>query len=934
MFLFLYGIHTDNHANFFCVDEDSKSVHLRMLVYEPYILLLPEMDLEDFDESAFLEELGCREQILGLELVTKTPLVGFTNNRQDTLIRLNFVNLASCNAARPHIRKLIKDGAIGIRCIIHEKIQPHLQILHDMKLRLQSWIEVDNRVKLNRQSGDRDISHALRFYWCSQNQIKPLTTFRPAPRLNVICVRLFALSNSSTKSNIYSPNASEKRDEIKGIGVKMLHKPGSHIITGKNEKQILVQFNNTIIRNDIHIFVHSSDGQVGNCLLYIVRRCKMLGMVLYLPMAKNIRPKENWYDNRMYELSHPGRESIDIVDILKKFMVSPPLDGYTLLDALQHGKIVKDKDKNHLVLQNVNYIRINTFSVGLKVAEDLRLFLYLMSDIMIDNNFIDNNMMLSKSCDLSLSHIILKGQQKRVFNCFVRKYCLENIYINHQQLDSNFIIVKKPRCESSFPDPEWLKNRVSTDTRNTQKTLNQYIGLGESKTRVKSDKRFTGGFVITPLAGFYQKPEHAVCTLDFASLYPSIIEGERICYMRVVYDRSLLTDQRATLQYVPLDDFTCAVFVLKYDDRPVYSITDKIISEITENRKNVRLQMKATTDRFLLQSLDAQQLTCKVLQNGAYGFLGSDTSGLSCMALAAAICVIGQYYNKTVRHLALSKFGCICVGGDTDSVFLQFPTDPLLVDRSEILADIYMRAHQFEKYATQIFPYPNRLEFEAMKLPCLLTDRKKTYACKEYGPEQNAWEGKGKTVIKGMVIKKRDRCLFVQDIGHSMLELILGGHENQTIVDHFQTKLRTFNRSPQSIEELYDYIITTSLGSTYKCEDTIALRIAGQLSEENGISPPIGSRLRFVVCVADHPKLIDRVSTTQVFLTQGKELDIEYYLNKQLKLAIKQLLSLDHHQLLFKQIDVVITNYLTGLQQKRNGQMTLLSFIQNKKTKY
>jgi DNA polymerase elongation subunit (family B) len=917
MLLFLYGIQqTSRDIDVFCVDEESKSVHLRIVDYEPYVLLLPE-DMDDFDESILLESLG--EKVTGIELVTKTPLIGFTNHRKDTLIQVNFIDNLAYYAGIRQIKKSIEDGetiGIKIRCILHEKIPLHLQLLHITGLQLQSWVEVDDRVKLTRRSSDQYVSHAKRFYRCNKNQIQP-APFRPIPHLNVLCVQIFARSNNSTQSNIYAPDANEELDEIKAIGIKMLHKPDTHIITHKSERQILYQFNNIIVHNDVHILVHSSDGQVGDCLLYITRRCKRLGTVCNLSMGRT-PPQEHWFDNRMYELSHPGREAIDVVDILKKFMVSPPLDGYTLLDALYHQKIVKDKEK-HLILQNMDYIPINTMSPWSKVLTDLSLFLCLMSDIIRDNNFICNNMMLSKSCDLSLSHIVLKGQQKRVFNCFVRKYHDEDIYINHEQLNNNFVVVQKPRCESSFPDPEWLETGV---IKHTQKTLSNY--MGGKDTVQKTNKRFAGGFVITPVSGFYVEPQDAVCTLDFASLYPSIIEGEKICYMRVVYDRLLLTDTRATLQYIPLDDHTCAVFVLKYDGCPVSSITDKIIAEITQNRKNVRQQMKTVTDPFLHQSLDAQQLTCKVLQNGAYGFLGSDTSGLSCMALAAAICVIGQYYNKTVRYTALKKFGCRCVGGDTDSVFLQFPTDPSL-DHKSIIADVYKRAHEFEEYATQLFPSPNRLEFESMKLPCLLTSRKKTYACIEYGSDPNKT---GKIVVKGMVIKKRDRCIFVQMIGSRMLESLLKKCTNTMIVDQFISDLKNFNRSPKTTEDLYPYVITTALGSTYKC-DTIALRIAKQMSEENG-TPTIGTRLRFVVYANDSKKLVDKVCTPQVFLTQGRELDIDYYLNKQLRLAIKQLLSLDCHHLLFQKIDLENTQFLTRLHQKRNGQMSLLHFMQKK----
>ena len=132
--------------------------------------------------------------------------------------------------------------------------------------------------------------------------------------------------------------------------------------------------------------------------------------------------------------------------------------------------------------------------------------------------------------------------------------------------------------------------------------------------------------------------------------------------MRICYNRKWLDDPRATKQYIPLDDTTCVVLISHYDNIPVQTITDKLVSSVMKNRKEVRTKMKSVSDPFILQSLDAQQLCCKVLQNAFYGACGSDTFAIPCTAVAASVCVIGQWMNKTVRYTALLN-GCICVYG-------------------------------------------------------------------------------------------------------------------------------------------------------------------------------------------------------------------------------------------------------------------------------
>lgn len=87
--------------------------------------------------------------------------------------------------------------------------------------------------------------------------------------------------------------------------------------------------------------------------------------------------------------------------------------------------------------------------------------------------------------------------------------------------------------------------------------------------------------------------------------------------------------------------------------------------------------------------------------------------------------------------LAMTSYGCRCVGGDTDSVFVQFPTSPSLLSRDDIMGSIYQQARELELFASGMFPPPNKLEFETVKSPCLLSSKKKTYACLEYPCETN-----------------------------------------------------------------------------------------------------------------------------------------------------------------------------------------------------
>jgi DNA polymerase elongation subunit (family B) len=400
--------------------------------------------------------------------------------------------------------------------------------------------------------------------------------------------------------------------------------------------------------------------------------------------------------------------------------------------------------------------------------------------------------------------------------------------------------------------------------------------------------------------------------------------GYNICFMRVCYDQKWIEDERATKQYIPLDDETCCVFISHYDGVPVQSITDVLVRDVMTNRTRTRAKMKTVTDPFQYQSLDAQQLCCKVLQNAVYGACGSETFPIMCTALAASVCTIGQWMNKTVRNLAMER-GCICVYGDTDSVMVQFATDPALVTREAILADIYRQARVLEHDATALFPTPNAVEFEALKLPFLMTDRKKTYAAYEFPPGPQGWQRTPTLLIKGFAVKKRDRCPMVQTIGLELVRRLLA-REVADIVPWFRDQIR-FPSRPRTLAALGPFVISCRLNEVYKQSNVIGPVLADQYEAECGVRPEPGNRLKYVVVYfEDGRKHYQSTMTPEAFLQSTRHLDVAYYLQKQLMLSLQQVLN--QHPQVNADLQQCIRAQVTHQHHARRGIQTLHACIQ------
>ena len=59
--------------------------------------------------------------------------------------------------------------------------------------------------------------------------------------------------------------------------------------------------------------------------------------------------------------------------------------------------------------------------------------------------------------------------------------------------------------------------------------------------RTSTEGGFEGAFVLDPIPDYYTLP---IATLDFASLYPSIMMAHNLCYTTLIRDRRVLKQLR------------------------------------------------------------------------------------------------------------------------------------------------------------------------------------------------------------------------------------------------------------------------------------------------------------------------------------------------------------------------------------------------------
>jgi DNA polymerase elongation subunit (family B) len=1006
----------------FCVNETNESITLVIdpTTWKPFILVsvdgpdaptardtaIVQDALEQVDDAVSFGKGG-----LTAEPVMMTPLLGFTNNRKDVLWRLRFDDPAYHNRIIKHLTEhgigpKIDPSSAGLEAVAdsndttyrpkdvtvrHEQMKPVDQFLFTSGLRIASWIEVTAGLRPMHSA----TTSSSQCFMIGAGNINALETPpMPVPPLTLAYIRVDALSSSATRTNLFGADPTRAEDVLQCIAVtvtrldKPKDKPIEHVLLAseyKDERSLLVGFRELISSANPHVLCECTD--VRDDIRYLHRRALVYGKddvrrnwTQRLPMDLGLStidghfPREIVYEGRELDVTHLGRERFDLRAVLKKYMVSPPLDGCTLIDALAHPKLVRTKSDvllpDETVVNPLSHVNDKVLRMKQEVA--------VMIAVIVDNNLIPGQLALCTACDLPLFKICERGQGTRTRNTFFRAHMAENLYWNIEQLETNFVVVKRAKKDTMYADPPFIKNpsladlvlppsssssssvlgkrdRVPATKTFTSTTTNNKKQKRKKKKKNKkkrqslfdlfgsdvtisnhdviaatiaaaakeSDRRFVGGAVFEPEAGHYTDPRHAITTIDWGSLYPSSIVSERICYMRVVYDKKWLDDPDCVIAYVPLDDHYAVPIVVSYKGEHPRTITDVITADVMQCRAKAKKAMKAAPDDFTRAACDALQLSYKIVQNSLYGFLGAVTSGLCCIALSVWTTQCGQWLNKHARYTAIAEYFCRCVYGDTDSIMLQWPLLSDLVDRDAVLSAIHAKAVAFGKAITARSRKPQIDEFESLKIPSLFTRKKKTYAAIEYDDKFNAWNGHGHLLEKGLAFKKRDRCSAVNVMGSAMLKKTLMGASPDELVTLFDTHITGFNPTPATKDDLMPYVLTVELNTEYKCENSLALDLASQLQRDTGARPAPGTRIKYVVQY--HTDGRQHYCCGRPLLSflgdPTARLSHSYYLAKQFLLPTKQILDLQPTT--YRRLQAVVHRRIEVLENIAIGQRTL-----------
>ena len=428
----------------------------------------------------------------------------------------------------------------------------------------------------------------------------------------------------------------------------------------------------------------------------------------------------------------------------------------------------------------------------------------------------------------------------------------------------------------------------------------------------EGDTGYEGAIVISPKIGMYL--ETPVAVLDFNSLYPSSMIGENlspdtfVCMKtynaagKLIEYEGIAPEKVRTIlncheiSYDVKDDdgkiigrSTC-VYVQPTADNPLsVGLIPTSLEIMLKKRKEARKKMEdPSVDDAQKSVYNGLQLAYKVVANSIYGQLGSKTSAIRKICVAACTTAVGRRQLLFAKETVEKEFGGDVIYGDTDSIFIKYSGKTLVetIKLAQDSADLITKRCPHKAFV---------IGYEKTFYPFILFCRKR-YVGMKYEEDPT----KCKRASMGVVLKRRDNAPIVKDVFGGALDILLVDKDVKKAADFVKTMLLKVVKGELPIEK---FAITKQLRDDYKAmkagyEGTATIPAHRILADrmaarDPGNKPNVGDRLKFVYIQAPDKRLqCDKIEHIVYAAEKKLPLDTLFYVTNQIQNPVAQLFAL------------------------------------------
>lgn len=383
-----------------------------------------------------------------------------------------------------------------------------------------------------------------------------------------------------------------------------------------------------------------------------------------------------------------------------------------------------------------------------------------------------------------------------------------------------------------------------------------------------SDDQFEGATVIEPKKGYYADP---ISTLDFASLYPSIMMAHNLCYTTLL---PLSTQKDLNLNSEDFSTTPTKNMFVKANIRK--GLLPEILESLLAARKKAKADLKDEKDPFKRSVLDGRQLALKISANSVYGFTGAQVGKLPCLEISGSVTAYGRTMIEFTKSEVEKKYtksngykeDAVVIYGDTDSVMVKFGV--------KTLEESMELGREAADYVSSKFVKPIKLEFEKVYYPYLLINKKRYAGLYFTKPDKY-----DKMDCKGIETVRRDNCPLVSNMMSTCLQKLLIDRNPDGAVNYAKQIISDLLCNRIDISQL---VITKELTKNDYAAKQAHVELANKMRKRDaGTAPKLGDRVPYVLCCAAKNTPAYMKAEDPIYVLENSiPIDFNYYMENQL----------------------------------------------------
>ncbi|KAI0731291.1 DNA polymerase family B-domain-containing protein [Earliella scabrosa] len=828
----------------FGVTESGHSVLAHVTDFLPYFYIATPRGFANDDTTAFKNHLNMATGmscVRDVELSHKRSLWGYKGDDWVSFIKITVTDQRSL----PKVRGLLERGECRFNDLFNTEVATFesniaytLRFMIDTKVVGMNWIEIPGgkytllsgkdkkshcQIELNVR-WNQFVSHAPEGEWSKTAPLRILS-------FDIECAgRKGIFPEADIDPVIQIANMVTRQGESKPFIRNVFtlntcaHIVGSQVISFQDEAQLLLKWRDFVEQVDPDIVIGYNIANFD--LPYLLDRAKALKATKFPYLGRIMNRQTQTKDTHFSSKAFGQRDSKDTsldgrlqIDILQYMQREYKLRSYTLNSVCAQFLGEQKEDVHHSVITELqNGTPESRRRLAVYCLKDAYLPQRLMDKLMCFINYTE----MARVTGVPFNYLLARGQSIKVLSQLFRK-----------ANDDNYLVPA-------------LK--------------------GEG-----SDEQYEGATVIEPKKGFYDVP---IATLDFSSLYPSIMMAHNLCYTTLL-DKTTV-DRLGLVKDVDYVQTPNNDLFVKASRRK--GLLPTILEDLISARKRAKADLKKETDPFKRAVLDGRQLALKISANSVYGFTGATIGKLPCLAISSSTTSYGrQMIEKTKQEVEAQycrangyEHDATVIYGDTDSVMVRFGASDL--------PTVMRLGSEAADFVTSKFIKPIKLEFEKVYFPYLLISKKRYAGLYWTRPEKY-----DKMDTKGIETVRRDNCRLVSTVIETCLHKMLidrdvkGAEEyvKQVISDLLQNKI-----------DMSQLVITKALA---KAEGDYAAKqahveLAGRMKQRDaGSAPALGDRVAYVIIKGPKGAAAYEKSEDPIYVLENNiPIDTKYYLDNQL----------------------------------------------------